>query len=332
MGAARELDAVESGGANPRREAERAISHSQPMAGPWLRMLPTAPAKRIATAKFTWELQRRMGLHVTGPAAEVAAMLRKEGVAVDCLGDYFTTKADRKAPHDAALRVWHDMAQASATAPVVMGDKEHPEDYASFNVGHVLDLGEQRMGKGGRDRVIELKVYDPNGHPGSHAETARRGDTHAFGSTEERLIVTNRGVQGRPGERRWVNATGTGAVRAKTGCYDDAIRVKHNEFWLVIHETSGGLNREGVKLFHLYTLRARRGPDRTDYVASDAGARKFAPHWAQLLSAAIVEANGARALEAVDKERARLLNARLNTRAAAQFTARRARAPARAAA
>ena len=54
-------------------------------------------------------------------------------------------------------------------------------------------------------------------------------------------------------------------------------------------------------------------------MASDAGARKFAPHWAQLLSAAIIGANGARALEAVDKKRARLLNARANARSAAQL-------------
>ena len=62
--------------------------------------------------------------------------------------------------------------------------------------------------------------------------------------------------------------------------------------WLVIHNLLGGINSEGAKLFNLYRSRAKRGTDRTDYVASDAGAhdkQAFAPHWAQLLSAAIIK-------------------------------------------
>ena len=53
---------------------------------------------------------------------------------------------------------------------------------------------------------------------------------------------------------------------------------------------------------------ARRGRHRppTNYVATDAGARDergFGPHWAQLLSAAIVKGDARRALQAVDRGR-----------------------------
>ena len=60
--------------------------------------------------------------------------------------DHFTTNGCRKVPHNRSLRVWHDIAQASATSEVIMGDKEKPQAYLEFNEGHVLDLGEPRQG------------------------------------------------------------------------------------------------------------------------------------------------------------------------------------------
>ena len=81
---------------------------------------------------------------------------------------------------------------------------------------------------------------------------------------------------------------------------------KRNEFWLVLMEIFGGLAPEGGKLFRLYTQRAKAGVDRTEYVTTDSatqGAHKFAPHWAQLLSASVVEGDAARSLRAVDKAR-----------------------------
>jgi len=298
------LDAKEVDSTRRRREATRTIEVSQPMAGAWLRMLPTCPTKRIRTDEYRWELQRRSGLYVTGPPAEVAKLARRRGVPIDYLGDHFTSKGDRKVPHDDSMRVWHDMAQASATTAVVMGDKSKPEEYAMYNRGHTLDLGEPRQGKGGCDRVIELKAYnglvaaDASPPPGC----TLRGDTHAFGNTEESLIRANKGVRARGGAGRWSSASGTGRVEAHQGAYHDAIYVKRNEFWLVIMNVFGGLNAEGVRLFKLYKDRAKR-LDRTEYVASDSAARKFAPHWAQLLSAAIVTGDARRSLRAVDKVR-----------------------------
>ena len=226
------------------REATRAVAASQPLAGAWLRMLPSCPEKRIRSDKYRWGLQRRMGLHVTGAPAEEATMRRSAGDPVDHLGDWVLARADRKVPHDSALRVWHDMAQASATSAVVMGDKTKAEDYEWANAGHTLDLGEPRQGKGGSDRVIELKAYNDLVPAGSSAPGAcsYRGGTHPFGNTEERLIWANRGVRARVGHQKWSNATGGGQVDAKRGEYYDAIYVKRHEFWLVVMNLFGGIN------------------------------------------------------------------------------------------
>ena len=126
---------------------------------------------------------------------------------------------------------------------------------------------------------------------------------------------TNIGVRARTGPERWSNAAGTGSVRAHTGCYDDAIHTKHNEFWLIIHNLFGGLNPAGVKLFRLYKERAKPGNDRTEYAVSDSGAsgvRAFAPHWSQLLSAAVVTGDAMRSLRAVDVCREDCLRASVN--------------------
>ena len=83
-----------------------------------------------------------------------------------------------------------------------------------------------------------------------------------------------------------------------------ALVCKKNEFWLFLMETWGGLAPEGVKLFNLYKERAKAGVDRTEYVVNDVSActpLHYAPHWAQLLSAAAVIGDAERALAAVDK-------------------------------
>ena len=61
-------------------------------------------------------------------------------------------------------------------------------------------------------------------------------------------------------------------------------------------------------MFKLYKDRAKR-LDRTEYVAADHAARTFAPHYAQLLSAAVVAGDARRSLRAVDEERAACMRA-----------------------
>ena len=67
---------------------------------------------------------------------------------------------------------------------------------------------------GGTDRCVELKVYTDLVASGisSPNETTYRGDTHAFGNTEEILIRKVLGVAGRDGGRRWDASTGEGKV------------------------------------------------------------------------------------------------------------------------
>ena len=180
---------------------------------------------------------------------------------------------------------------------MVLGDKEHPEVTEIYNDGHIVDLAEALMGKGGTDLCLEMKAYADlllKGSAGEY-ETSVRGSTHAFGNTEERLIRSNVGVpaRGAEGDARWDPATGTGRVRAHQGDYDDAIRVKRNTFVLFLVNLFGGLAPGAVR--HMYTLaqRARR-LDRTPYPAR--GATKYLPYWTQLLSAAIVTADARRCI------------------------------------
>ena len=80
------------------------------------------------------------------------------------------------------------------------------------------------MGKGGRDRCVELNVWSslvPN--ISAEYETSYHGETHAFGNTEEWLIRKVIGVQGRQGEAAWDPASGMGRVEEHHGDYHDAI-------------------------------------------------------------------------------------------------------------
>ena len=122
-----------------------------------------------------------------------------------------------------------------------------------------------------------------------------------------RAFRSGRGIVRAP-----AGARSGGRVAAHEGEYHDALHCKRNEFWLVLMEIFGGLAPEGGKLFRLYTQRARKaGVDRTEYVTTDSatqGAHKFAPHWAQLLSASVVEGDAARSLRAVDKARSEAMH------------------------
>ena len=49
----------------------------------------------------------------------------------------------------------------------------------------------------------------------------------------------------------------SGSTSAHVGSYNDAINVKRNESWLVIHNLLGGINSEGAKLLNLYRSLAK---------------------------------------------------------------------------
>ena len=291
-----ERDAAAGTATRRRRETTRLIDASQPYAGAMLKELPVDSATRRDSAEWVWAMQRRYGLYVSAALPTFELHARRGDTSWDPVGDKITFDkgTDKSAPHRAALTEWHDAHQATATHAVVMGDKTKEEVYAIYNEGCVVDLAEERMGKGGGDRCVELKVYSNLVPHGASApdETTFRGDTHAFGNTEERLIHTVLGVVEREGDGRWDPAVGAGAVKAHRGAYHDAIHVKRNTVLLFLHSHFGGFGPGAVA--GLREL-SKRGVDRTEYVTWTAAS--FTTYWAQRISAAIVTADARRCLK-----------------------------------
>ena len=61
-----------------------------------------------------------------------------------------------------------------------------------------------------------------------------------------------------PGTERWVSASGTGAVKAHAGFYNDALVNKRNTLVLTFHSTWGGFAPGSVKRLHDLGRRAPR--------------------------------------------------------------------------
>ena len=197
--------------------------------------------------------------------------------------------AERSTPHDAALRVWHDATQATATGAVVLGDKEDPDTYAIFNEGCVVDLGEVGTGRSGGDVCCELKAWTDfmmvNRQPPTACAFA--GSTHAFGNSEQPAFRIVHGVAARAGEHTWDPWRGVGSVTVdkKDDVYRDARR-KGNTVYLLLHNLFGGF-APGAKT--RLKMLGRRKTDRTVYESW--AAPSFAEHWAQRISAALAIAD-----------------------------------------
>ena len=294
------------------------VDVSQPYAGDFMRQLPTSPACRHKSAQWVWAMQRRFGLYVSTAVPTFELMAAQGDGSYDYLGDTLShdPTTDKSAPHDAALRVWHDAHQATATHAVILGDKAKPELYSIYNEGCIVDLAEEGMGKGGGDLCMELKVYTsfvPLGASAPH-ETSYHGDTHAFGNTEERLIRMVLGVDERAGDAAWDSSTGAGAVAAHKGDYHDAIHAKRNTVDLRVHNVFGGFTRNTARSLHALS---KRPTDRTVY--ENWAASRFKPYWGQRISAAIVMADAKRCLHSLTIMRGRVRGAAANApRAAAR--------------
>ena len=161
------------------------------------------------------------------------------------------------------------------------------------------------MGKGGADLCFsDLVEADASPKPG----TVHRGDTHAFGNTEERAILEVLGVperadaQGRP----WDHSAGTGAVKRHEGSYDDALHVKRNDVVLFLVSLFGGLAPHAAD--HIRAL-SRRSIDRTEYewdiyneYIPDRSKRhrtkdRYVSYWTRRLSSAAVMAGARRCIK-----------------------------------
>ena len=140
--------------------------------------------------------------------------------------------------------------------------------------------------------------------------TVLRGDTHAFGNTEERAIVEVLGVPERTDDqgRAWDHSAGAGAVKRQKGSYDDALHVKRNTVVLFLASLLGGLAPAAVD--HLRAL-SRRSIDNTEYEIDiyptrliDAGEPvshrtndRYVEYWARRHAAAAVMADARRCLK-----------------------------------
>ena len=142
----------------------------------------------------------------------------------------------------------------------------------------------------------------PTGAPKPHRNIARRGATHGFGSTLEYATRRVIGVKARSGGRDWDHSTGTGAVDAHDGDYDDAQRRKRNHVVLFLIEASSALSPPAYR--HVRWLKARsKRRDTTEYegwaTRAKADSQPFVQHWTQRLSAAVIRGDARRAHNAL---------------------------------
>ena len=153
------------------------------------------------------------------------------------------------------------------------------------------------MGKGGTDRCVELKVYPDLVASGisSPNETTYRGDTHAFGNTEEILIRKVLGVAARDGGRRWDASTGEGKVAEHRCDYHDAITNKRNTTDLVLHNPFGGFAPGAERCLRMLS---KRSIDTTVY--ENWAAADYCTYWGQRISGAIVIADAERCFKRLD--------------------------------
>ena len=280
------------------------IAECQKGAGGWLSIRPAD--MRVRSSEFRFALQRRFSLHLSD-AAPVFAAAAAAGDPFDPFGDRLLgdSRCDRSAPHTAALRELYAAHEATAPGPVVYGDKECGDTYRLFNETCCLDIGERGQAPGGRDFIVELKVW-AHLHPTTSSVPNRDirpcPATHGFGATLEHAIWRVVGVKARSGENRWDHTTGTGSVAPHAGDYDDAQRVKRNRLALFLMETTGAFSPPAYS--HLRWLKARsKTRDRTHYTGWAASARPgtkpFMMHWARRISTAAVSGNARRGLNAI---------------------------------
>ena len=282
------------------REASRLVSVSTPFADGWLRADPDGTtATAIPTDSFRLALQRRCGLWLSA-FVDGAASLWDRGVPMDFYGDYTDGRVNHSRRHGGALRSWYDAISAVAHTPVVLGDKMRPAATAHYNEGHVLDICEPGGAPGGADHITEIKVCTPlatsisagQGSSVNGGTPTSVGHLHAFGNTEEKLRLANLGCRerGHPSQPPLDHNTGRGWVRARRGCYYDALVRKRSTVCLTLHESiGGGFSPPAAARLHSLARVARAGGDRTRYSARRR--LSYLSHHSQRISLSIVKAD-----------------------------------------
>ena len=96
--------------------------------------------------------------------------------------------------------------------------------------------------------------------------------------------------RGHASDGKFCHKTGRGWVEPHRGLYDDAIRVKRNEFELCVHESfGGGFSPPAVKALYRHAKKAKVH-DRTYYTGRVH--KNFIPHHTQRISLAVVKGEG----------------------------------------
>ena len=171
----------------------------------------------------------------------------------------------------------------------------------------MLDLCEPGGGPGGSDLITEIKVCTPlvASHAAGQGSTVNGGTPtsvghlHAFGNTEEKLRLINLGCRerGHPSQRALDHTNGRGWVKARRGCYYDALVRKRNPVCLTLHESlGGGFSPPAAARLHTLARVARAGADRTRYSARRR--LSYINHHSQRISLSIVKADSAALLHA----------------------------------
>ena len=161
-------------------------------------------------------------------------------------------------------------------------------------------MAEPGAGRGGSDRLTELKVPTPlrASHEAGRGSTVNGGTPtsighlYSFGNTEEKLRLQNLGCEprGHPSQGPLDHSTGRGWVKEQHGCYRDALFVKRNELDLIIHESlGGGFAPPAVARIRRMARMAAAGTDRTRYTSR--GKISYVSHHTQRISLSVVKAN-----------------------------------------
>jgi hypothetical protein len=280
------------------REAVRVLSISQKGAGGWLTIAPDGSySTKIGSPELVIGLQRRYGLNLSAAKAANDA-ITATGEIVDYLGDDIANQGEHTRRHNAVVRAWYNVLAAVAVGPVVLGDKEKPENTVIFNDGHVADLVEVSGNEDGSDAIHEvkcptsLKKHYAAGHGSAKGGApATAGHIYGFGSTLEqyRLMTLGCKKQGKSGGPPFNHHTGRGYVAEHIGHYADALN-KKNTVALILVEALGGIAPTTLNELHKLASRTKGhgAYDRTRYGRTRASPTSFVTHHMQQISKAAV--------------------------------------------
>ena len=233
------------------REQSRLVAASQHGAGAVLDQAPDVSVYhgRQNSADLLFYAQRRLGLYISN-ALEADRTLAAAGETPDPLGDNLINLGEHTSRHTSVLIPVHRAISATATGPVVLGDKGRREQAYTFNAGHVFDIAQVGGSRWLTDWLGDVKVASAltASHKvglGRKGAGSCRSDGHlfAFGNTEDeyKVLVYGTRRRGRRIDGPFNHNTGRGFVDDKVGQYDDAIYCKRNQVSLLLAEDGGGI-------------------------------------------------------------------------------------------